>query len=65
MDTLKVLTNLVNKRKQEKRTPPWVDFAELMNAIQAEVKNELNEAYRMGIIKVHPTLNSKSIELIE
>lgn len=65
MDTMKVLAEMVKERKEAKKLPPWISLNDFLARVQREAKDELNEAYRMGIIKVHTTVNSKSIELIE
>lgn len=65
MDTIKVLAEMVKERKEAKRLPPWISLNDFLARVQREAKDELNEAYRKGIIKVHTTVNSKSIELIE
>ena len=61
MDLLKLIGCLQEKRRQEKITPDHVPEVELMNAIHAEARKELNDLYVSGKIGIVKTLNSNAV----
>lgn len=65
MDILSIIDRLQKKKRSEKITPDHVPEVELMNAIHAEEKKELNDLYISGKIGITKTLNSKAIYIKE
>ncbi len=65
METIRVLRLLVAKRKEQGRRPPAVLFRDLQLAVISELKMELNELHKKGVIRVTNSVNDKVIELLE
>ncbi len=65
METIRVLRLLVAKRKEQGRMPPAVLFGDLQQAMTRELKMELNELHKKGIVRVTNSINDKVIELLK
>ncbi len=61
MDILNIIDRLQKKKRSENITPDHVPEVELMNAIHAETRKELNNLFLSGKIGITKTLNSKSV----
>ncbi len=65
METIRLLRLLVAKRKEQGRQPPAVLFRELQQAMTVELKMELNELHKQGVVRVTNAINDKVIELMK
>lgn len=62
-----VITDTLRRLQDEKQSkrivPDHVLFPELMNAVQKDIREELNAMARDGTIQVIETINAKAIKL--
>ena len=65
MNILKIITRLQGKRRDRKITPDHVPEAELMTAIHAEARKELNDLYKEDKIGIVQTLNELAVYVKE
>lgn len=61
MDLLKTIERLQEEKRSKRMVPDHVLLPDLMNAVNAEVKEEVNELYLSGKIGVVQTVNSKAV----
>lgn len=57
------LQRLQDEKQSKRIVPDHVLFPELMNAIQMDIREELNAMARDGTIQVIETINAKAIKL--
>ena len=69
MTAIEALSLLLQRRREKRVMPdfiPEIDlFLFLRNYPNENYKQQLNEAFRQGKIKIHRTINGRSIELVE
>jgi hypothetical protein len=69
MTALDILFNLRQQRRGAHIQPDFVPEIELLRALYSSpvesTKQQLNEAYQQGKIRLHRTINGRSVELID